>query len=1121
MDKFVQRKPSWKTMTYEATVANAEQKKLKMQHAAPPQRRPLQEQPDSNLTPKRLNQPHYAADTLRAAEKMPEVHTSPAKTSQPCPVPRAVPQPTTRGSVSKGPSVMPSNGVTTPTSKQGGHWARLQNDLNSPSATLRMRAIRALKSPTKTAYNVFDVSHTEQNIISADERNPKPPPSLPEILSPVVVYVEVRSGNDNRSDGVKTIIAKMGAQVNDRLLRNTTHVVFKDGLLSTYKKAMEWKIPVVSILWIEACKVQRRICEPEKFPISNLHKYEYPELYGKITRVRCMQPGSELLIKRPAKRPVTPTSSSDNGPGSGSKRTALGTPTTAAKNDISRFFKALNHNKQLAGEEAAESPATKLLNRISNGSYTPLPLGTPTLQEKPLEIGVASNQRPQAQKSLNFNEKAGNDELPQTAKPRPRRSTTEPTPVTTPVRTSGRRSSAHIPMTSNADTSQPAEPEPRMTRRRSSAHIMLASNEEASPPRKPRTLRRCSSAHIPIASNANAAAEPEPRVTRRRSSVHIPMTITAGAPPPAEAEPEPRQNRRRSSAHIVMAVNTDAAPPQQPESRMTRRRSSLLQAAKETVELAPKDPFASIAEELAPIDEDKNPIAEEPAGDATESNCKTSLITNLDESMAAAKELNKTDFVQHSLEISVEMPSKVLHRADKRGTLYTSELMEISKEYQNENVPLNVTARKSLSNVTMQTSALLDEHSTPPLFSSTRLPSSRSSTTLNRRRTIFNMDMEVINEGIDRLNSSHRRSLVLANQAELGECDKLVVTTDKPLAVEDPPSEPKRRRLFTPNEVVKISPPKSNYKQRLSLSGKNAPNGSAKKRRRSLAVPVPACSSSDLSCPAAHVERESTDKFLTPEGSVDGFKDVDTSSRIEVAAVAEKTPSSNRRSTVIRTLVHTNMHHGQVQVIQKAIRRLRGMRLDPTVTNRTTHLVSLEPRRTLNLLRGLMRGVWIVDYDWILESLRVGKWVNEEKYELKKFSRAVEICRTERQAFGIHYHCELFRYMETFYVSPLCRPIEFNNMKELLLLGGARLTENRFKAKYIIGDKRRVVDERLYLTPYWVLDSITSMQIQKFGKYLMKSAIVTPSGIRYEDPRATRLTALKANYNDPPLVMDK
>ncbi|XP_033252958.1 microcephalin-like isoform X1 [Drosophila miranda] len=1114
MDKFVQRKPSWKTKTYEAVVAKAAQKTQRLQHHAAPVRRPLQEHPASNVTPKHLNQPQNTADTMRASEKMPDVHTSAKKTSQPSPVARPiVSQPMTLRSISQGPSVETKNNVTTTTSRPAGPWARLQNDINSPSASLRVRAIRALKSPTRNAYNVFDVPHTEQSIISADERTLKAPLSLQEVMSSVVVYVDVRSGNDNRSDGVKTIIADMGAQINDRLLRNTTHVIFKDGLLSTYKKAMEWKIPVVSVLWLEGCKSQRRVCEPEKFPITSMHKYEFPELYGKITRVRCMQPGSELAI-RPSRRPVTPTSSKENGPGSGSKRTALGTPTTTAKNDISRFFKALNHNKQIAGEAAVESPATKILNRIANGSYTPVSQRPSPLQagdrfqvqEKPHDSG----EKLQAQKILNFNEKPGSDEQ-QPAKPQHRRSTAEASPVATPVRTSRRRSSAHISMTSNADASQPPQPEQRVTRRRSSAHIPLVRNQDdVPPPLEPRTKLGCSSAHNPMTSITEAASETEPRMTRRRSSAHILTTINVDDPPPAEAEP--RLKHRRSSAHIPMASNTVAVAPPQPDLRMTRRRSSFFQAAKEPLELTPQNVFASIAEELAPIHEDKSSIAEEPAGDATESNCQTKM----DERMADAKILNKTDFVQHSLEISVgnPSPSRVLYQADKRGTLYTSERMDISKEFQD----VNLTARKSMSNVTMQTSTLLDEHSTPPMFSSTRLPTSRSSTTVNRRRTLFNLDMEVINENINRLNSSHRLSLLLANQAELGECGKSVVTAEKSRSEENPSNEPKRRLLFTPNEVVVTSPPKTNKKQRLSFSGNNASTQSRKKRRRSLAVP--ACPSSESSCLSAHVDRESTDKFLTPDGSLNNANDIDTSSGMNVAGV-EKSATSKRRSRVIRTLVHTNMHQGQVQGIQKAIRKLRRMRLDPTVTNRTTHLVSVEPRRTLNLLRGLMRGVWIVNFGWIQDSLNAGKWLNEEKYELKKFSRAIEICRTERQAFGIHYHCELFRYMEPFYVSSLCRPIEFNNMKELLLLGGAKMTENRFKAKYIIGDKRRVVDDRIYLTPYWVLDSITAMQIQKFGKYLMKSAIVTPSGIRYEDPRSRSTPRSDYNFVDPPLVMDK
>lgn len=79
-----------------------------------------------------------------------------------------------------------------------------------------MRSHR-FRSPNRA--HVFDVPHDEQSIITKEERNQYALPSLSEILKDVIIYVEVRTGNDNRSEGVKSIIAKLGAQVNDRLLR--------------------------------------------------------------------------------------------------------------------------------------------------------------------------------------------------------------------------------------------------------------------------------------------------------------------------------------------------------------------------------------------------------------------------------------------------------------------------------------------------------------------------------------------------------------------------------------------------------------------------------------------------------------------------------------------------------------------------------------------------------------------------------------------------------------------------------------------------------------------------------------------------------------------------------------
>lgn len=59
--------------------------------------------------------------------------------------------------------------------------------------------------------------HEEQDIITDEERSR--PESIQEVMKNVVVYVEVRTAEDNRSAGVKNVISQLGAKVNDRFLR--------------------------------------------------------------------------------------------------------------------------------------------------------------------------------------------------------------------------------------------------------------------------------------------------------------------------------------------------------------------------------------------------------------------------------------------------------------------------------------------------------------------------------------------------------------------------------------------------------------------------------------------------------------------------------------------------------------------------------------------------------------------------------------------------------------------------------------------------------------------------------------------------------------------------------------
>lgn len=149
-----------------------------------------------------------------------------------------------------------------------------------------------MKSPAFCAqtYGIFDVPHETQDLITEEERAPVKVRTIAEIFASCKVYVEVRTDDDDRSEGVKMQLLKYGITVNEKFYKDTTHVIFKDGLMSTYKNAIERKCPVTTVLWFEACLAQKRLVDPAQFKISNLDRYEHPELYKRMRRPKPMQP---------------------------------------------------------------------------------------------------------------------------------------------------------------------------------------------------------------------------------------------------------------------------------------------------------------------------------------------------------------------------------------------------------------------------------------------------------------------------------------------------------------------------------------------------------------------------------------------------------------------------------------------------------------------------------------------------------------------------------------------------------------------------------------------------------------------------------------------------------------
>lgn len=179
---------------------------------------------------------------------------------------------------------------------------RVIKDFNSPSVTARIKANKAMKSPSFRRMCYGSISNNVDipliDTISEDKENP-PPPSPVKVLTTKDIFkncrihVEVRSADDDRSAGIRNRLTKEGIQVDLKVNKSTTHVIFKDGLLSTYKQAKAKGIPIVTLLWIDTCINQKRLVDPTKFQISNLDRYEHPELYKKIRGRKSMTPNIE------------------------------------------------------------------------------------------------------------------------------------------------------------------------------------------------------------------------------------------------------------------------------------------------------------------------------------------------------------------------------------------------------------------------------------------------------------------------------------------------------------------------------------------------------------------------------------------------------------------------------------------------------------------------------------------------------------------------------------------------------------------------------------------------------------------------------------------------------------
>ncbi|XP_060128250.1 microcephalin [Zootoca vivipara] len=123
-----------------------------------------------------------------------------------------------------------------------------------------------------------------------------PPRCARPVLTGVVAYVEVWSSSrtENYSKVFTQQLIDMGAKVSKTFNKQVTHVIFKEGLSSTWNRAQKARIKLVSVLWVERCREAGAHVDESLYPAINTNE-GLPQF---IKKHKCMQP-KDIVRKTP------------------------------------------------------------------------------------------------------------------------------------------------------------------------------------------------------------------------------------------------------------------------------------------------------------------------------------------------------------------------------------------------------------------------------------------------------------------------------------------------------------------------------------------------------------------------------------------------------------------------------------------------------------------------------------------------------------------------------------------------------------------------------------------------------------------------------------------------------
>ncbi|KAL4236314.1 BRCA1 associated RING domain 1 [Mactra antiquata] len=1006
------------------------------------------------------------------------------------------------------------------------------------------------------------------------------------VLKGVTAYVEVRSANDNRSEAVKQVLKQLGATVEDKFTNDVTHVIFKEGSTRTKNKAKKKGIHLLSVLWVENCKLNQEHVSERMYPANVPEVSDKPFMKTKLKKLKSMQPKDfEEELANSAKR-VARKRKKENmmnnlrgGDCTPSNSPYLGTilvqdtqphsqedglvftpirltipetpPSMREKMKQLKLKKAeresLYSNSEVEDEiDQREWNFKQLQKKLFNGVNLSDDGDMSSSYQSPSDISsilsAAADNDDDDDNGDDVDDDNGDDDDNDHADLPTHQSESSIQKQTVDEFNSSIRSESSvnndvlaIAKNINATLNSPSK---RFSVFGMDSDENLASSQE---------IKACANVTVKVSRKTGKISNSEDQqvvnAVKGDDSRNSDLDISASKSNEKKNISDAlRKKTRRSSRRLSVKQALDALDESNllglvPET-IDEEEDPIPKSSKIHTDLSTTDTSCDKSMDLSDSSRiDKN---SKKGGQRSRSNKRTSSLANESNSVNPEEQegIGKTNGRKQRKKANSERKGSVRKKSLPETDAKDKSEIDIEQKHSDGNeidkvVTKNSKGRNSRKkkllsiNDMYEQSSVLIEPSTcsqmdrPELIEESTVKTSKR----GRKRQSPRLKKSVINDTVDEINTGKASKSDNKNvegktrgrkrkSMETSETDNVNDITESKSRGRGSRRTKIQKTLVNDTHIENTTlgatsadpncsvPPVAKIQDvttQLNLTKDNSLVCSIRETTLSLSM---SAAYNDSNMPSFLTsQRKSIDEF---NASKRHRKNSKLTEKSVLASIGESLSSDNKRSDSEASvmdescnkrmksfrsgklcrpsIVMTSLHSCEQDVVISVVKKLGGFVIAENVNETTTHVICGEPRRTLNVIRCMARGAWLLSKDWVITSLEKGEWIEEHEYECTSCFPSCKIARLERERCKGLYRQSIFRNVGPMYVSGKSRPSR-PHLVQLIKLCGGQVIGVKEKASVYIGSDYHPGLTCVKTT--WLLDCITEHVVKPMEEYFL------------------------------------